>query len=112
MHEIKYRALPKALRAVAQVFKEDIQVFECDNINEIIKVDLDNKLEMTVINQTDSNGHVERHFFIGVALDIDVYKRPEDRLPPQLYFALMNDAQFEKYKELINQKLLNDAEPK
>lgn len=108
MKEISFRSLPPSLRTVADVFKENVVVYECDNMNEIVGVSDEENLEMTVINQMDPEGNsVERHFFIGCGLDIDPYKSTAEKKPPRLYFAEMSEKQFEAYRNAINERLLN-----
>jgi hypothetical protein len=106
MKTISINSLPPSLKQLALVFP-NTEVHECEDMNEILKVNETDPLEMTVINQT-KKGVIERHFYVGVALDMDVYKPKSERLPPRFYFALMNDNQYDKYKDIVERHLLND----
>ena len=106
MKKISINSLPTSLKKLALVFP-NTEVYECEDMNEILKINVTDPLEMTVVNQT-KKGVIERHFYVGVALDMDVYKPKQERLPPRFYFSLMNDPQYNKYKELVERKLLND----
>ena len=109
MKKISINGLPPSLKQVAMVFADTVEVFECEDMNEILKINDEEPLEMTVINQT-KKGVIERHFYVGVALDMDIYKPKSDRLPPRFYFSPMNDNQYDKYKDIVERKLLNDPQ--
>lgn len=109
MREIKYEQMPVNLRVIAEPFKENIKIFECNDMNEIIMKNRETKLETTVINQLDDNNMVERHFYIGlrIEVDLDYNNNPVVISPPEMYFAEMNEGQYNKFKEVISKKLMN-----
>jgi len=106
MKQVSINSLPECLKIIPLVFPESVEVYECADLNEIIAINEMDPLEMTVINQT-KNGVVERHFYVGVALDLDMSKPAAEIKPPRFYFAQMNDKQYEKYKDIVEKKLLN-----
>ena len=114
MKKINIQAMPESLKKVAitpeKAFGMDVEVFECDNMLEIISVNKNDPLEMTVLSQFDKTGTAERHFFVGCGLDLDFSKPSDQRIPPRMYFAEMSPQQFAKYKEVVEKRLLNHPE--
>lgn len=114
MKKVTVQQMPESLKSVAitpeKAFGMEAEIYECDNMLEIIKVNKEDPLEMTVLNQYDKNGRVERHFFVGCGLDLDFTKPAVQRRPPRLYYAEMSDKQFAKYKDIVEKRLLNHPE--
>lgn len=114
MKKINIQQMPESLKKVAitpeKAFGMEVEVYECDNMLEIIAINKNDPLEMTVLGQFDKKGAAERHFFVGCGLDLDFTKPSAQRMPPRLYFAEMSSAQFEKYREVVEKRLLNHPE--
>ena len=107
MNEVSINSLPSSLKEISMVFKDEIKIYECEDMNEMLKINETDPLEFTVINQS-KRGVVERRFFVGVALDMDYTKPSRERKPPRMFFTQMSDAQFDSYRKLVERKLLND----
>lgn len=98
--EVKITQIPEgALRRVAMPFVETVKCYECDIVEDLINESRNKPLELILINQTDKNGTIERHFLIGLAIP----NRKDRFKNPLFYYVNVKNTRYEQIKNIVNQ---------
>jgi len=101
MNSISINACPGAIKRLAMVFKEIVKVFECKDINELIKESKNIPLEMAAVAEKNKKGKTVKHYFVGLAIP----SKKDEFTQPLLYFSSMSYEQFVKYNDAVNEAI-------
>jgi len=98
--KISMGQLPPAIKKLAMVFADTVEMYACDTVVELINSSKSKALEMMIVAQT-KNDKPEKHFIVGLAMPC----KTDDFKAPLLYFSPLTYEQYIKYENVIKDKL-------